>query len=498
MNNGEESMTAAQILDERYKEAREPRHVSRAKPRTVTEGVKAQVKKVGGANPTMRLAQALEQMLGKPVKCKGKGEDREWYFYSSGKWALNPDAPECYETLALEVQGRDNRNVRRADELLKTVHYRNRFKEGEKFWGAIRWEPGAISYFINCPTKVLEIDITTGRLIGTLDSSPDYMFTESLAVDYNSSAVCPLFDRTLTEVLEEQADIDLVLNWSTLTLIPHSKHECCLMCIGAGGNGKSIVMEAIANPIGASHVSRVTLNQICGNNRKHVFRMERKLLNLSTETEIKRIAENTVFKTIVSGEQFTTDKIFEHGFEMQTNCKLCFLLNNMPEFEGGSNAEPRRLEFAHFPKTFEGEAKNLDLKDQLKDEAPGILRKLMERIPQVIRMKTLGIAGKASQEAKERFKITNNLPKAFVDQCLLLEQPLSSFVVRDDLWKCYRRFAHEYNTNSGFRDEAFKRMYVYRPKLRSLEKRKVVNGEQRYVIQSAAFTDKGKELMEGL
>jgi putative DNA primase/helicase len=257
-------------------------------------------------------------------------------------------------------------------------------------------------------------------------------------------------------------------------------------------------MDSIALAIGSENVGRLTIRQICSNDRKHLYRLEKKLLNLSTETEVNEINENTTLKTIISNEEFSTDRMYKSGFEMHTSCKLCFLANNMPKFKAGSNAEARRFRVVNFPNTFEGANKDTSLKRRLEAEKEGILRMLIERLPAIITLTELEYGSKTSQTIYGDFKVSNDPTKAFVDECLILDQKYRDFITRRDLFKSFCSYAEKFNISTADLDKGavFKKMYRYAPKLQMGDEgiRTMIEGKQEYVIRKVMFSELGRRL----
>lgn len=447
-----------------------------------------------GGSDYARLAVSMESTIGKPIKVVSR---KDWYLYDSGVWKFRGETEQFFRR-AWEAQSKQDVNPKTAELVIKSLVFRNHIDIDEKFYGSIRIDPQAEDcYLLNCPNHVLRIGLIDGKIIDQIAPSPKHMFTSCLAVDYNPEATCPLFEKICKEVLDE-GDRELMLDFCATSLYPDSPHECALVCVGKGGNGKSLLLGAVASCLGEDNVTAITLRHICLGDRKHVYRLENKLMNLSTETEIKKIEETTCFKHIVSNEKFAIDRIYKSGFEMQTSCKLCFLTNNLPEFSGGSNAEARRLRVIHFPNVFEGATKDSSLKYKLAtiEEKKGILKLLVDRLSKVIGMRELGYGSEGSKITYDNFRIANDLIKSFVDRCIEETGRGSDYVIRKDIHKVYVAFAREHNAMLEESDIGmlFKKIYIYKPLWQRKEYRKLIGDTQPYVIKGIKLTDEGKKL----
>lgn len=431
-----------------------------------------------GVSQTVRYYEQLVLRLGK-IKCT----EKEWFIYQPklGIWQLRKK--ESLFPAAIDVINREQQNSKLSAELLNFTWQKSQLQEGEKLYGAIRYDEDPNYFLIKCPSRILKIHSRTGDIVEGPKFHSKWNFTSSLGVDYNPNATCPIFLQTLKQIQPDKLDRILLMNFSALILVPHSKHECALLCIGEGLNGKGVFWDAIENVLGEENVTHVTLSQICHNDRKHVHRMKRALLNNSTETDSRKIFETTALKQIISGEKVATDQIYQEGYEMQTNCKIASNQNNVPSFAGGSNAEPRRFKIVYFGQDFTA-TKDMNLRDHLKIEGEGILKLIISRLKIVLGLTDIGYGGKASRQMHSNFTIRNNPVKAFVDCCMNLNPPPGSYELRDSVWKAYREFAEDNNIRIDYetKDETFKRMYQYKPELRSKQIRRMINGQQRYVI----------------
>lgn len=365
-----------------------------------------------GVSESARLAKELEDKIGKPIKVKAN----KWYVYSEGIWQLIEDGKESFITLALDIQDPVNRNVRRADDLIKYVQYKNTCKVGEQFYGALNHNVMNSYYLLNCLNCVLKLDRKLGTLIEILVHSPDYMFTASLG-NYIEGADCERFKEVLKQILPIKEDRTLLLHWFATCLLPDSRFECALFCIGSGANGKSIVAETIASAIGDNVRSAVTLQQICANDRKHIHRLTSKLVNVSTETDFRLVAGSSLFKEIISGEKISTDMLYQDGKELTINTKLCFLSNHLPMFKYGTDAESRRIRIIHFLRRFNEETRNMLLKDELAAERVGILSMLIRRLSRVCAMDGMPFGSIASRRSYDSFKTNNDIVLTFLDSC---------------------------------------------------------------------------------
>lgn len=450
---------------------------------------RARAEKAGGASESARMLVEIENRIGKPIKVKGK----DWFLYSGGKWKLVDGGKDPYRSIAWDVQNLANRNVRRTEELLKSIECTRQMKEGEKFYGAIN-DSDRENFLLNFSNCVLKIDRRSGEIVESLEPNPSFMFTSSLG-NYVVDIDCEFFKNTLREILPRKADRALLLDFFTSALLPDSRFECALFCIGNGSNGKSVITEALAGAFGDEVRSATRLHEICHNNRKYVHRLDKKLINVATETDSEPITNDSIFKSIVSGEPFETEKIYKaDSFVVQTVVKLCFLMNNAPIFRYGTNAENRRLRFIHFGQIFDEMKRDLRLSEKLTSERDGILSYLVRRLPKVCQLPEMSFGSFVSQRVYETFKTNNDMIGNFISQCVEI-CPYST-VNRTNLFKVFCEFCRDKVGTVSMTYETFLR--VLKRKLPQMGKTRLRNGRQgrTYLATNIQLTDHAFELLQ--
>jgi P4 family phage/plasmid primase-like protien len=459
------------------------------------KSVRKKAEKIGGS-VSSRLVESLEEIIGAPVLVK----EKKWYEYNRelGKWEQLTSGRDKYRPQALQVQELSNVNSRRAKDLLN--HFEDKhIDENAKLVGAINHSPmicGKGNHLINFANGVGKFNTESGELVEWMEHKPEFMFTMNLA-SYVDGKDCELFKQILKEILPLEADRLLFLNFFTCALLPNSRFEIALFCLGSGANGKSVLTEAVARAFGTEARSAIKLHQICGNDRKYVWKLENRLVNIATETDTKIIEDNSIFKNIVSGERFETDRLYREGVMMHTNVKLCFVMNEAPKFKHGTDAENRRLRMIYFAKKFDEDNRDLDLWKKLANEASGIISYLVRRLPKVAKMDDLGRGSLASERAYTQFQTNNNLVSTFLEKCITISLQSGS-LPRVTVWRIFEEFCRVRDENNWLNRDSFFRQ------IRKLHPEMNVRFPVRYQsvltnhIKNVRLTDYGQLLLEGI
>jgi P4 family phage/plasmid primase-like protien len=425
-----------------------------------------------------------------PIRCQGD----IWYRYENGVW-LEIDQQQFYRA-AWEIQN-EPRKVEASKKIIEAIRQQTQLVDGEQMYGAIRYIEGETHYLINCKNCVLQVSLENGS-IKTVNHDEKWMFAGQIASSYHADLGCPNFIQVLRKVLPAKANRVLLLDFATSCLLPDSRFQCMLFCTGSGGNGKSTIWEAIARCFGKDLVARINYHDICANNKKYIWRLNRMLLNLGTETQGKAVGENAVLKAIVCGEEFDSDRMYRDSFRMKTTAKLAFLTNHPLRYEQASDADYRRTRIIHFGETFIGNEKaSIELESMLRYEMDGLFSFIIRRISRVSFLRVLNFGDEVSQAAYNMFKTGNNPILEFYKKCLKNGEGCQ--VEKGVIWDCYRNYAHIFNYQPYSKVHFFRKLYQinpsYAPEDSIKRPRRSIDGKRMDVIVGCQLTDYGQELV---
>lgn len=222
--------------------------------------------------------------------------------------------------------------------------------------------------FINLKNGML--NLSTFRLH---EHSPMYLSTVQIPIPYDANATAPKFDDFMRDITLNNPELiavhqELIGYWLT----GETKAEKAVYYYGSGANGKSVLASIITELVGPQNVSSVPLSKF--NDQFGMESMIGKSLNISAENEMGGKALKTEnFKAIVSGDNITINIKYRPAISYRPYCRLVFLVNNLPDSLDITEGYFRKLIIVPFSRTFKKEERNVDLKDELLKELPGIL-----------------------------------------------------------------------------------------------------------------------------
>jgi P4 family phage/plasmid primase-like protien len=170
----------------------------------------------------------------------------------------------------------------------------------------------------------------------------DWFSAVCLPYAYDPAARCDSWLEVLGQNLEGDAErLGLLQEFFGYTLIGSTDAQMCLVLVGEGGNGKSVVLAGLHALLGADNVSTVPLEDFGG--RFAMAQTLGKLANICAEVgELDRTAEGTL-KAFVSGDRMSFERKGKDGFSARPTARLVLSTNNVPRFADRSEGVWRRL-----------------------------------------------------------------------------------------------------------------------------------------------------------
>lgn len=209
------------------------------------------------------------------------------------------------------------------------------------------------------------VDFGTGENPILFPFSPEFHVTYYHPYAYDPKARCDRWMSFLHEVLPDRNSRLILQMFLGLGLISRgdafnpytgkmsNKIELCLLLIGSGANGKSVIFDVACALFGREKVSKMDYGDLVADGDEGMrgrYPIRNAIFNWSSDTEPKKFGrKNTgMFKRIVSGEPVPYRKLGENVLESSTIPYLIFNLNELPFPEDASLGFIRRLQYVSF------------------------------------------------------------------------------------------------------------------------------------------------------
>lgn len=293
---------------------------------------------------------------------------------------------------------------------------------------------------INCPNGELHLNKVSG--IWEMKTHDREAFrTSQIPVSYTPGASAPRFEKFLAEIFVNDPDrsdkIKALLEMFGYSMVAHCQYEKFIILIGAGANGKSVVLAILEALVGAENTVGVQPSQF--DNRFQRAHLRHKLANIVTEIRQGEVIADAELKGIVSGEPSTVENKFKDPFTMRPYATCWFATNHMPHTRDFSEALFRRALILKFNQIFSSTEKNPTLKDELIAELPGILNLALEAYGNAVREGFTDPV--SSEEAKEEWRLEADQVQQFVLDCC--ERSPIGRIESGVLYSAYKDWADE-------------------------------------------------------
>ena len=220
--------------------------------------------------------------------------------------------------------------------------------------------------------------------------SPEYHVTYYHPYDYNPKARCDRWLNFIHEVLPDRTSRMILQMFLGLGLIQRgtaynpyegkesSKVELCLLLIGTGANGKSVIFDVACNIFGKDRISKMDYADLTADGDEGMrgrYPIRNAIFNWSSDSDPKKFGKkNTgMFKRLVSGEPVPMRKLGKDILEGNSIPYLIFNLNELPFPDDASLGFIRRLQYVSFDVTISKERQDPELASKIiREELSGV------------------------------------------------------------------------------------------------------------------------------
>lgn len=286
----------------------------------------------------------------------------------------------------------------------------------------------------------------------------DDIFKYQLKFDYAPTAKAPMFMDFLNEVLPEKESQMILAEYIGYVLTRNLKLEKCLVLIGSGANGKSVVFDIVTALLGKENVSSSTLSQLCNENGYFRVNLTNKLLNYSSELGGKNCNPDTV-KQLISNEPIMARAPYKEAIELQDYAKMMFNVNVFPKDIEQSPAYFRRFIFLPFNVTIPENKQDKNLaKKIIKNELSGIFNWVLEGLDRILKKEKFTESHASKKQMLEIMRSTSSIAEFMEEKCWV--KSTENHKDLKDIYGDYKTFCQEVSRFPVGRNEFTKYLEV--------------------------------------
>ncbi|NEO34366.1 MAG: hypothetical protein F6K36_28990, partial [Symploca sp. SIO3C6] len=317
-----------------------------------------------------------------------------WYFWQGDCWSLRSDCE--FESSLIEFFDQQQwLGTKGLDTLIRQL--RSRLLVYEKFWN-----PKSKLTFSNGT-----LNLNTNEFAS---HCRDDFITQVLPYEYDTTAVCPQWQKFLLEAVGGDTEaVELLRAFIKWILLPKDRSkkypiEKALDLLGPKGSGKGTFLDALMNVVGSE--STGTFDSASFQSPNSLTQLLDKKIAVDADS-FGRISDVGQFNKIVSNEPVLVKKLYKDVANARLGTVIVRAYNRVPEVPDGSEGLDRRVIVVCFnnkPRVLD-----LDLPQKLSLETPGIFQwawsmpfeEVKRRIYRAGEVKSVAVA------STKRFEINN-------------------------------------------------------------------------------------------
>ncbi|CAG9239461.1 hypothetical protein BCAR13_890042 [Paraburkholderia caribensis] len=275
------------------------------------------------------------------------------------------------------------------------------------------------------------------------EHSPEHRLRTRLDVSWDPTAACPQFQAYLNGVFQPDADkeekIAFVQQWLGYVLVPDTSMQKMLWLVGAGANGKSVLLSVVNALVGEANISHAMLDTF---HQSHVrAELDGKLVNIAGEMAADSMIDDGYVKAIVAGDTIEASRKYKPSKSFRPFARLMAATNNLPRTNDLTHGFFRRTIILSFNRKFAEHEQNPNLVNELFEELPGILAWAVEGL-RTLRQSRRFVIPASSDAALEQYRAEANPVQLFADECLTVS-PTGRAMPRD-LRAVYAEWCRQY------------------------------------------------------
>ncbi|SKC49522.1 DNA primase family protein [Paraburkholderia hospita] len=320
------------------------------------------------------------------------------------------------------------------------------------------------------------------------DHSQEHGLRTRLDVSWDPTAACPKTLEYVNGVFQPDADkaekIAFVQQWLGYVLVPDTSMQKMLWLVGAGANGKSVLLSVVNALVGEANISHAMLDTF---DKPHVrAELDGKLVNIAGEMAADSMINDGYIKAIVAGDTIEASRKYKPSMSFRPFARLMAATNNLPRTNDLTHGFFRRTIILTFNRKFAETEQNPNLVKELLEELPGILVWAIEGLRQLRQRGHFTIPA-SSNAALDQYRAEANPVQLFADECLVASA--TGRALPKDLRTVYAEWSRQY----GF---IARNMTVFGRGLGELGFEQFKSGNNRY--WRVALTSAGREYALGM
>jgi P4 family phage/plasmid primase-like protien len=279
--------------------------------------------------------------------------------------------------------------------------------------------------------------------------TPRWFSTTTTPYNFDPEADCPRWKAVIHRNLGSDSGDNLdpaktlcLQEWFGYSLVHDLSYQIFLEMVGQGGNGKSVVLAALAATVGEDNVSAVSLERL--GDRFDLAATRGKLLNIIADaTEVDKLAE-AILKAFVSGDPVQYERKFKDPYRGKPTARIVLATNNPIHFSDKSEGIFRRRLVLPFLARIQKSERILNMDKaswwEASGELPGILNWALSGLYRIRRQGEFTVP-RTSQEAANSLRVQADPARRFLlENC---QETAGMKIGKMSLYSSYRSWCED-------------------------------------------------------
>ncbi|MBY0425836.1 MAG: hypothetical protein K2Q22_09385 [Cytophagales bacterium] len=173
--------------------------------------------------------------------------------------------------------------------------------------------------------------------MGTRERMREDFFTKEIPVEWDDDITSEVAHKFISDMFLDNKDmIYFIQTWLGYLLTGHTREQKFAIFYETGSNGKSMLMQAIANVLGPLYLQAspelfVKMKRSAGSATEHIANLFEKRAAVFEETEDEECLNEAQIKSMTGGEILTARKLYGSLMQFQNTAKFMLCTNFKPK-----------------------------------------------------------------------------------------------------------------------------------------------------------------------
>lgn len=252
-----------------------------------------------------------------------------------------------------------------------------------------------------------------------LKHSPKIVLTSLVNAKYDENATDKNIDNMIKTISNNDGQVEqLIKEMVGYTLYRSNVFGKAFLLKGEGGNGKSMLLNAIGHMLGRDNIASMSLSDLEGKFNTAI--LQGKLANLGDDISYNMIKDSSIFKKLVTGEEIKSEQKGKDPFFFRSFATMIFSTNRLPKIKDDSKAVLDRLVIVPLEARIRGTSKDdpfFEDKIITENAANSLFMIGIKHLKTLINKRKFIIPNSVQLELND-FEKNNNPIKAFVEESI--------------------------------------------------------------------------------